>query len=88
MSFIKGGESSNREGSNGSVFGNLCQRGREHEPKAKGSHHHLILKRFSIGNFKLVSYYVPKGEKVVFQNLYIKTLLNTKRRISFKGSFV
>jgi hypothetical protein len=23
---------------------------------------------FSIGNFKLVSYYVQKGEKVVFQN--------------------
>ena len=29
-----------------------------------------------------------KGEKVVFQNWYIKTLLNTKRRISFRGSFV
>jgi hypothetical protein len=39
-------------------------------------------------NFKLVSYCVQKGEKVVFQNGYIKTLLNTKRRISFRGSFV
>jgi hypothetical protein len=29
-----------------------------------------------------------KGEKIVFQKLYIKTLLNTKRRISFRGSFV
>jgi hypothetical protein len=28
-----------------------------------------------------------KGEKVVFQKWYIKTLLNTKRRISFRGSF-
>jgi hypothetical protein len=28
-----------------------------------------------------------KGEKVVFQKGYIKTLLNTKRRISFRGSF-
>jgi hypothetical protein len=28
-----------------------------------------------------------KGEKVVFQK-FIKTLLNTKRRISFRGSFV
>jgi hypothetical protein len=31
---------------------------------------------------------VQKGEKVVFQKGYIKTLLNTKRRISFRGSFV
>jgi hypothetical protein len=37
-------------------------------------------------NFKLVSYYVLKGEEVVFQK-YIKILLNTKRRISFRGSF-
>jgi hypothetical protein len=37
--------------------------------------------------YKLVSYCVQKGEKVVFQK-YIKTLLNTKRRISFRGSFV
>jgi hypothetical protein len=33
------GESSFK-GSNDSIFGNLCQRGREHEPKAKGPHHH------------------------------------------------
>jgi hypothetical protein len=38
--------------------------------------------------FQLVSYYAKKGEKVVFQKRYIKTLLNTKRRISFRGSFV
>jgi hypothetical protein len=63
----KGGESSISEGSNDSVFDDLCQRGREHEPKAKGPHHHLILTWFSIGNFKLVSYYVQKGDKVVFQ---------------------
>jgi hypothetical protein len=42
---------------------------------------------FQLVNFKLVSYCVQKGEKVVFQK-YIKTLLNTKRRISFRGSFV
>ena len=34
------------------------------------------------------SYCVQKGEKVVFQKCYIKTLLNTKRRISFRGNFV
>jgi hypothetical protein len=38
--------------------------------------------------FQIVSYYVQKGEKVVFQNQYPKTLLNTKRRISFRVSFV
>jgi hypothetical protein len=38
------GESS-KKGSNDSVFGDLCQRGREHEPKEKGPHHHLILKK-------------------------------------------
>jgi hypothetical protein len=36
----------------------------------------------------IVSYCVQKREKVVFQKWYIKTLLNTKRRISFRGSFV
>jgi hypothetical protein len=35
--------------------------------------------------FQLVSYCVQKGEKVVFQKGYIKTLLNTKRWISFRG---
>jgi hypothetical protein len=38
--------------------------------------------------YLLVSYCVQKGEKAVFQKCYIKTLLNTKRRISFRGSFV
>jgi hypothetical protein len=53
------------KGSNGSVFGDLCQRGREHEPKAKGPHHHLILKTkdFQLVNFKLISYCVQKGRK-------------------------
>jgi hypothetical protein len=65
----KGGESTSL-GSNDSVFGDSCQRGRKYEPKAKGPHHHLILKffgDFQLVNFKLVSYYVLKGEEVVFQ---------------------
>jgi hypothetical protein len=37
--------------------------------------------------FKLISYCVQKGEKVV-SSKFVKTLLNTKRRISFRGSFV
>jgi hypothetical protein len=59
------GEKSSSKGSNDSVFGDLCQRGRKHEPKAKGPHHHLIKKKnFSIGMiFKLVSHCVQKGEK-------------------------
>ena len=44
-----------QEGSNDSVFGDSCQRGREYEPKAKGPHHHQFQKLsvfqeyFSIG---------------------------------------
>ena len=74
------------EGSNDSVFGDSCQRGRKYEPKAKGPHHHQFQKlSFSKNIFQLVSHGVQKGEKVVFQKWYIKTLLNTKRRISFRG---
>jgi hypothetical protein len=36
----------------------------------------------------LVSYYVQKGKKVVLSKMYLKTLLNTKRRILSRGSFV
>jgi hypothetical protein len=74
------------EGSNNSVFGDSCQRGRGKEPKAKGPHHHQFQK-LSVEYYQLVSYCIQKGEKVVFQK-FIKTLLNTKRRISFRGSFV
>jgi hypothetical protein len=42
---------------------------------------------FKNGVFKLISYYVQKGEKVV-SSKKCKTLLNTKRRISLRGSFV
>jgi hypothetical protein len=66
--------------------------GESKSPKAKGPHHHQIQKlrvfKFSKEFYQLVSYCVQKGEKVVFQRCYIKTLLNTKRRIPFRGSFV
>jgi hypothetical protein len=46
----KGGKSISK-GSNDSVFGDSCQRGREYEPKAKGPHHHqfknLVFQRVS-----------------------------------------
>jgi hypothetical protein len=62
----KGGES-NSKGSNDSVFGDLCQRGRKHEPKAKGPHHHLILKKFfnlyDFSNWYLI---VLKKGRIVF----------------------
>ena len=46
------GEESTSEGSNDSVFGDSCQRGREYEPKAKGPHHHQFQK---LSIFKEVS---------------------------------
>jgi hypothetical protein len=63
------------EGSNDSVFGDSCQRGREYEPKAKGLHHHQIQKPsfflkkvFSFG----ILLYSKGGEssfqKMIYQN--------------------
>jgi hypothetical protein len=44
---------------------------------------------FQLIYFKLISYCVLKGEKVALSKIGIlKTLLNTKRRILLKGSFV
>jgi hypothetical protein len=65
----------------------MPKRGRN-EPKAKGPHHHQFQKKLSVEYFKLVSYCVQKGEKNSISKVYIKNLLNTKRRISFRGSFV
>jgi hypothetical protein len=60
-------------------FGDLCQRGRKHEPKAKGPHHHpfksfgfqlvLILERvfFKWYDFEIgISLCSKGGERVVF----------------------
>jgi hypothetical protein len=80
------GEESMSKGSNDSVFGDSCQRGREYEPKAKGPHHHQFQKlSFSKSIFYWYLIMFKKGEKIVFQKGYIKTLLNTNRRISFRG---
>jgi hypothetical protein len=74
------------DGSNDSVFGDSCQKGGEMSPKQKDrtttKFKNLVLSK-SI--YQWVSYCVQKGEKVVFQKWYIKTLLNTKRWISFRG---
>jgi hypothetical protein len=63
----------------------MPKRGRN-EPKANGPHHHQFQKLkcwvFSIGS--LLS---SKGGESSISKWYIKTLLNTKRRISFRGSF-
>jgi hypothetical protein len=37
----------NFEGSNDSVSGDSCQRGRKYEPKAKGPHHHQFQKNLA-----------------------------------------
>jgi hypothetical protein len=75
MFYLPKGEKVVTKGSNDSVFGDLCQRGREHEPKAKGPHHHQFQnfgfsigtnfrKSFSIGMiFKLASSCVQKGRE-------------------------
>jgi hypothetical protein len=68
----------------------MPKRGRN-EPKAKGPHHHHQIQKLSAFQ-KYLSFGIllcsKKREKVVFQKWYIKTLLNTKRWISFRGSFV
>src|SRR6187455_1741726 len=77
-------------GSNDSVFGDSCQKGGERSPKQKDRTTTAKFKNLVLSKslYHLVSYCVQKGEKVVFQKWYIKTLLNTKRWISFRGSFV
>jgi hypothetical protein len=63
------GEEKHFEGSNDSVFGDSCQRGRDYEPKAKGPHHHQFQK-LSILSRVFINWYpicVQKGDKVVFQ---------------------
>ena len=84
------GEEIPKEGSNDSVFGDSCQKGGEMSPKQKDRTTTTKFKNLVLSKslYHLVSYCVQKGEKVVFQKWYIKTLLNTKRWISFRGSFV
>jgi hypothetical protein len=70
MCYLPKGRKLFKKGSNDSVFGDSCQRGREHEPKAKGPRHHLILKRvFSIGKFQIGTFCVQKGKKLVFSKM-------------------
>jgi hypothetical protein len=77
------------KGSNDSVFGDSCQRGRKYEPKAKGPHHHgphhHQFQKLSFSK-SIFNWYLIVFKRGIKQ--YIKTLLNTKRRISFRGSFV
>ena len=66
--FMTKGERVVLKGSNDSVFGDSCQRGRKYEPKAKGPHHHQFQKlNFSKSIFNWYSIMFKKGEKVVFQ---------------------
>jgi hypothetical protein len=59
------------------------------EPKAKGPHHHQfqklsVFQEYLSNSILLCS---REGESSI-SKMYIKTLLNTKRWISFRGSFV
>jgi hypothetical protein len=78
-----------REGSHDSVFGDSCQKGGEMSPKQKDrtttNFKNLVFfqKYLSIG-ILLCS----KREESSILKIYIKTLLITKRWISFRGSFV
>jgi hypothetical protein len=84
----KGGEVTSM-GSNDSVFGDSCQRGRKYEPKAKGPHHHQFQKISAFQEYLSIGILLcSKEKKISFSKMYIKTLLNTKRWISFRGSFV
>jgi hypothetical protein len=60
-----------------SVFGDSCQRGIKYEPKAKGPHHHRILK---MKFFKLISYCAQKGKKIVSSKL-------AKPSLTLRGEF-
>jgi hypothetical protein len=68
-------------------------KGREHEPKAKGPHHHQF-RNFSLSigfkegfsNWYLICDVISNWYTLFKIN--IKTLLNTKRRNSLRGSFV
>jgi hypothetical protein len=52
------------KGSNDSVFGDLCQRGRKYEPKAKGPHHHQFQKlSFSKSIFNWFPIVFKRGRK-------------------------
>jgi hypothetical protein len=42
----------------------------------------------SIGTFRKIDSQLVSKFRIYFQLVYIKTLLKTKRRISFRGSFV
>ncbi len=57
-----------------SVFGDSCQQGREMSPKQKDRTTTTKFKNLVLSKsiYHLVSYFVQKGEKVVFQKWYKK----------------
>jgi hypothetical protein len=67
--------------SNVSIFGDSCQRGRNIKPKAKEPHHHQFSKVFK-------EVFIWYKMLIYFKIGITKTLLNTERRISLRGSFV
>ena len=68
------GEYSTSMGSNDSVFGDSCQRGRKYEPKAKGPHHHQFQKLSAFQEYLSIGFPIlfKRGDssisKMIYQN--------------------
>ena len=66
----------------------MPKRGRN-KPKAKGPHHHQFQKLSAFQKYLSIGILLcSKGGESSISKMIFKTLLNTKRRISFRGSFV
>jgi hypothetical protein len=61
--FMTKGEEKHFEGSNNSVFGDSCQRGRDYEPKAKGPHHHQFQKLSVFQEYLSIGIVLKRGRK-------------------------
>jgi hypothetical protein len=72
--FMTKGERVVLKGSNDSVFGDSCQRGRKYEPKAKGPHHTTNFKNFVFSKILSIDIILcSKGgessiSKMIYQN--------------------
>jgi hypothetical protein len=90
ISFNNGGES--KEGSQRSPFLAINAKGGENiSPKQKDRTTTLrkfLIDIFQIGMFTFNWYIFKTSISIYFQLVSIKTLLKTKKRISFRGSFV
>jgi hypothetical protein len=80
------GEDSTSTGSNDSVFGDSCQRGRKYEPKAKGPHHHRFQKLSVFKEYLSIVILLcsKEGESSILKRIYQKPSW-TLRGVSLLG---